>query len=308
MILLCGIPSEPSMRLVREQLDRLQAPYVLFNQRQFADVDIEFEMIDGQMEGNIRLGESGYSLGQFEGVFTRMMDDQGLPEIRNEPAGSPHRIHCRSVHETLARWYEIAPVPVVNRAVPQTSNGSKPYQAQLIRKAGFLIPETLITNDPNLVMEFYSEQKRIIYKSISAVRSIVQEFEPQDLARLEQIRWCPTQFQAFIPGTNLRVHVMGDKVFPTAISSDATDYRYASRQTGENAELREVELSDEVAERCIALSKSLELPLAGVDLKVTPDDEVYCFEVNPSPAFSYYESSTGQPISEAIARYLIQRL
>lgn len=306
MILLCGIPSEPSMRLVVEQLDRFEAPYVMFNQRQFADVDIEFEMTDGQIIGSFRLGGGEYSLSEFGGVFARLMDDQSLPETKDEPPDSPHRSRCRAVHETLARWCEIAPGLVVNRAAPQGSNGSKPYQAQLIRKAGFLIPETLITNDPSLVKEFYSEHKRIIYKSISAVRSIVQEFEVQDLARLEQIRWCPTQFQAFIVGTNLRVHVMGDKVFPTAINSDAVDYRYASRQIGEHAELREVELSDEVAEKCIALSKILELPLAGIDLKVTPDDEVYCFEVNPSPAFSYYESSTGQSISEAIAKYLMQ--
>jgi hypothetical protein len=34
---------------------------------------------------------------------------------------------------------------------------------------------------------------------------------------------------------------------------------------------------------------------------------VICFEVNPSPGFSYYEGHTGQPISAAIARYLAQR-
>jgi glutathione synthase/RimK-type ligase-like ATP-grasp enzyme len=195
---------------------------------------------------------------------------------------------------------------VVNRAAPQASNGSKPYQAQLIQRAGFLVPETLITNDPSLVLEFYREHKRIIYKSISAVRSIVQEFSAQEISRLEHIRWCPTQCQAFIPGTNLRVHVVGESVFPTAINTDATDYRYAAKQTGEHAELREVELSNEVAEKYITLARILGLPLAGIDLKVTPDDEVYCFEVNPSPAFSYYQSSTGQPISEAIARYLMQ--
>jgi hypothetical protein len=33
-------------------------------------------------------------------------------------------------------------------------------------------------------------------------------------------------------------------------------------------------------------------------------DAVYCFEVNPSPAFSHYESQTGQPISRAVADYL----
>ena len=43
---------------------------------------------------------------------------------------------------------------------------------------------------------------------------------------------------------------------------------------------------------------------AGIDLKITPENHVYCFEVNPSPAFSYYESQTGQAISTAVADYL----
>jgi glutathione synthase/RimK-type ligase-like ATP-grasp enzyme len=48
------------------------------------------------------------------------------------------------------------------------------------------------------------------------------------------------------------------------------------------------------------------LGFAGIDLKITPDDEIYCFEVNPSPAFSYYESNTGQRISEGVAAALTQ--
>jgi hypothetical protein len=306
VILLCGIGSEPSVRMVQEQLEKLGAEYVIFNQRRFSGAHVEFEIRWGQVEGTLELEGNSYSLAHFQGVFARLMDDQSLPEVRNEPAESPVRLRCRSVHDALARWCEIAPCRVVNRAAPQGSNASKPYQAQLIRQAGFLIPETLITNEPQRVLEFYAKHKRIIYKSISAVRSIVQEFKEQDIVRLELIRWCPTQFQEFIEGTNLRVHVMGERVFATAIDSEATDYRYASRQVGDHAELREVDLSDELAAKCVHLAKVLGLPLAGIDLKITPDDQVYCFEVNPSPAFSYYEGNTGQPISEAIALYLIQ--
>jgi hypothetical protein len=29
-----------------------------------------------------------------------------------------------------------------------------------------------------------------------------------------------------------------------------------------------------------------------------------CFEVNPSPAYSYYQELTGAPISDALVRYL----
>jgi glutathione synthase/RimK-type ligase-like ATP-grasp enzyme len=65
-----------------------------------------------------------------------------------------------------------------------------------------------------------------------------------------------------------------------------------------------VELSDDLAEMCVKLSAGLGLALAGIDLKITKDNRVYCFEVNPSPAFSYYEANTGQPIALAVAGYL----
>ena len=112
------------------------------------------------------------------------------------------------------------------------SNSSKPYQAQLIREYGFEVPPTLITNEPEQVLAFRAEHRRIVYKSISGVRSIVQTFDDDDLGRLRAIRWCPTQFQAFVEGVDVRVHVVGDEVFATECASDATDYRYAKRQVG----------------------------------------------------------------------------
>lgn len=39
----------------------------------------------------------------------------------------------------------------------------------------FEVPDTLITNDPDLVREFWSRHKRVIYMSISSVHSIVKE-------------------------------------------------------------------------------------------------------------------------------------
>jgi glutathione synthase/RimK-type ligase-like ATP-grasp enzyme len=186
------------------------------------------------------------------------------------------------------------------------SNSSKPYQAQLIREHGFLVPETLITNVPESVREFHERHGRIIYKSISAARSIVQTYEEHDAERLDNIRWCPTQFQDCVDGTNVRVHTVGERVYATAITTDATDYRYAQRQSGEAALLREVELCDDLAAKCLRLAHALDLPFAGIDLKITPENEVYCFEVNPSPAFSYYEGNTGQPISAGLAACLME--
>jgi glutathione synthase/RimK-type ligase-like ATP-grasp enzyme len=290
--------------LVREALDGLGAPYLLLNQRQFSITGMMLEISNGQIVGRLQVNGDSYPLEEFTAIFTRLMDYRFLPELKDQPESSPQRQLCRNLLDTLNRWAEVAPARVVNRAAPMSSNFSKPFQAQLIRRFGFEVPETLITNDPELVKAFRARHQRIIYKSISGVRSIVQTFNDADMDRLESIRWCPTQFQAFVDGTNVRVHTVGQKVFATAISTDATDYRYAHRQGGNRAELRAVELSDDLAEMCVKLSEGLGLAFAGIDLKVTQDNRVYCFEVNPSPAFSYYESNTGQPIARAVAAYL----
>ena len=55
--------------------------------------------------------------------------------------------------------------------------------------------------------------------------------------------------------------------------------------------------------------KRLDEIAVGMDprgLAVTPDGRWFCFEVNPSPAFSYYQKAIGQPIAAAVARLLME--
>jgi glutathione synthase/RimK-type ligase-like ATP-grasp enzyme len=304
MILLAGIPSETPLEMVQDRLNRLSIPSILFHQRQFADVHLEFEIAGNGVTGWLRLPGCSYRLEDIRGVYLRLMDDRLLPELEGEPDNSPKRRQCRDLHDALLRWCEVAPGRVVNRIAPMGSNSSKPYQAQLIRGEGLRVPETLITTDPEAVLEFRRQHGPLIYKSISGVRSIVRTLEVADLDRLEHIRWCPTQFQRRVEGTDVRVHVVGDRVFATEIESQATDYRYSTLQTGRGAELKAVELWPELAEQCVRLAEAMGMAFVGIDLRITPEGEVYCFEVNPCPAYSYYEGHTDQPIAEAVARYL----
>jgi glutathione synthase/RimK-type ligase-like ATP-grasp enzyme len=303
MILLCGIPSETPLAMVAKELDALGIPYRTFNQRKAGQCRFEWEVKSGAVDGTFQLPGESLRLSEVKGVYLRLMDDRLLPELKDEPEASPQRRHARGLHDALFRWCEVARARVVNRSEPQGSNSSKPYQAQLIARYGFLVPETLITNDPEQARVFHARHGKVIYKSISGIRSIVKILDEVDLARLDQIRWCPVQFQAFVPGTNIRVHTIGGQAFATAIESDVTDYRYAKSQ-GSSAELRAVELPARVTERCLLLAAGLDLAFAGIDLKITPEGDVYCFEVNPCPAYSYYEANTGQPIARAVAFYL----
>jgi glutathione synthase/RimK-type ligase-like ATP-grasp enzyme len=304
MILVCGIPTEGPVEMLVEALRRMRVHYFVFNQRRVLETEVRFFLRDGFADGWLDCGNEQYRLADFRGVFVRFMDDRLLPELVNEPEDSPRRAYSRKVHDALNAWIEVTGARVANRPSAMASNNSKPYQAQIIQRHGLRTPETLITNDPAAVLAFREKHGRVIYKSISGARSIVKTLDDADRPRLEKIRWCPTQFQQFIDGENVRVHVAGSQVFATRIESDAIDYRYARQQVGEAAELEACDLPEDLKVRCIAVSQALDLPLAGIDLKIATDGNVYCFEVNPCPGFSYYQASTGQPIATGIAEYL----
>ena len=303
MILLAGIASEPPVRMVASALDDLGQPYVIWNQRHVAQSRMDFEIRDGLVQGVMTVQGVEISLTDFTGIYVRIMDDGMLPELKALPYSSPERQYSRAQHEALTVWMDITPARVANRPSANGSNGSKPWQARLIEAAGLRTPDTLITNDPQAVRDFRNRHGELIYKSASGFRSVVTQLEANDENRLDSIRWCPVQFQRRVPGRDVRVHVVGNEVFATRIISNATDYRYAGRD-GMETELEAFELPEALAETCRKLSCALDLPFAGIDLRIQEDGEVWCFEVNPCPGFSYYESHTGQPIAVAVAHYL----
>ena len=304
MILLCGIRSEPPLALVAAELDRLGVETRWFDQRRALETSLGLEVAGGGVTGELADPDGRLPLDEVRAVYVRVMDDRLLPEVEHLPPDAPERAHVRALHDKLAAWIEIAPALVVNRALAQASNAAKPYQLQLIAAAGFAVPDTLITSDPEAVIEFRARHGRLVYKSMSGIRSIVDVLTDLDVARLDRIRWCPVQFQAWVDGIDLRVHTVGEEVFATRVTNWATDYRYPGASGAPNPVVEPYPIDADLGERCVRLAASLGLELSGIDLRITPDGEAVCFEVNPSPAFSYYEQAAGVPIAAALARRL----
>lgn len=306
MILLAGIPTEPPLELAIASAEAANIKYVVLNQRAFRHDDIELRLVGGHCEGILTVGMQSFPLDAFTGIYTRMTDPQSLPELQTHPrrlldVAAPQRANIWN--ETFNAWLELAPQRVANRNSATLSNFSKPYQAQKIRAAGFQVPETLVTNDPEEVRNFQKQHRRIIYKSTSSIRSIVRVLDDEAMKNLDRITFLPTQFQACIYGDDVRVHVVDQHIFAARIKSEAIDYRYAGRD-GLDVDMTIHELPEEIAQRCIDLSRALNLPFCGIDFKRTSGGNYICFEVNPSPAYSYYQEQTGIPISDALVSYL----
>ena len=304
MIVLCGIPSEPPMRMVRDAADRLGLEVHHLNQRESAITALAIDATGGRPAFRQHGPGGTRDLATASGMLVRLTDWRVLPEYRRAgDAATRDRLRIEAWHGLLGDWLETAPLLVMNRTKPSNSNMSKPYQARLIAGAGFRVPETIVTNQVAVVRAFKRRHRRVIFKSISAHRSIVTELTSEAERHLERIRLLPTQFQELIEGDDVRVHVVARKLFATRIRSETIDYRYAGGAGG-GPRYEPMALPDRIAERCLDLSRRLDLPLCGIDLKLMADGGYACFEVNPAPAFSSFEERSGQPIAEAIARAL----
>lgn len=320
-VLLWGVPSEPPMAMVARRLAALGADVLAVRPGgigQQVDVTIGARRSGPgpagdprpTLAGTVRAGGRTVEVADITGAYLRPVEPELVPELKGQAENAPELEHARRVQEVLTGFTEAAPgingCRIANRLSAMASNGSKPYQAQVIARYGFSCPDTLISTDPQEVLDFAARHRQVVYKSCSGVRSIVTAFDPMaDRERLQRLRWCPVQFQERVDGPDVRVHVVGDDTFAAIADSTAVDYRYARAQVGEDARLRAYQLDDDIAARCVALAAALDLPFAGIDLKLAADQRVICFEVNPSPGFSWYESATGLPISSAVARWLL---
>jgi glutathione synthase/RimK-type ligase-like ATP-grasp enzyme len=298
VILIYGRLDDPPLARTVEALQEAGAAYVLLEQMALGREDLRIDVGRHGVDGVLVAAGQAVALESISSVYARPL---ALPS-RAFSAAEVRR--AQWLHEQLFEWLDIATALVVNRPRAMNANASKPLQAQLIGAAGFVVPETLVTSDRAEAQAFRREHGRVVFKSASGVRSIVRELDEQALPRLSLLSALPVQFQAYVPGVDMRVHVVGRRTFASAIQSPAIDYRYAMRD-GAEASLTPTDLPDSVAARCVALARQMELPLAGIDLRRRPDGVYVCFEVNPMPAYTYFETQTSLPIAQALAELLI---
>jgi glutathione synthase/RimK-type ligase-like ATP-grasp enzyme len=305
MVLLYGIPGDGPFELVADALEELETPFLILNQRRFEELDFIIHLSENGLEGEITIGPHSFPLDSFTGIYNRGVDFSMLPEAKlllQQP--TPYNQYAQ-LFDLLNQWIEIADCRVVNKGSAMSSNSAKPYQLTLIEPY-FCLPETLITNFAPALQDFQKVHSDIIFKSVSSVRSVVKTISEGENISYQSIAYCPTLFQKKLTGCNYRVHVVGANVYATMVESETVDYRYSNLE-GKETILSPVELQKDIKEKCIALANALNLPFAGIDLFESGDGKWYCFEVNPSPGFSYFENKTGQPIAKAIATYLAGR-
>ena len=299
---LWGLESDEPLARVHEALTDRGADVLLLDQRRVTETVFR---LDDELNLKGHVGYKGHllPLQEITAWYVRPYDTRRVPAIASLGPRSAQWQHALVLEDALLGWLEITPGRIVNRPSTMLANSCKPYQLQLIGQAGFEVPATLVTTEQAAVTGFCEQHGEVIYKSVSGVRSRVTKLTAGDVARLDDIRHCPTQFQAYIPGTDYRVHVVGEHLFACEILSAAIDYRHGADDQAPT--IRAVRLPRLIEERALAMTRDMGLEVAGIDMRRTAQDQWYCFEVNPSPGFTFYEQFSGQGIAGAIAELLM---
>src|SRR4029434_7684444 len=132
--------------------------------------------------------------------------------------------------------------------------------------------------------------RRIPLETISA---IYLRPEPQPDARPAPASACLLAIAAFLDAVVVNRPAVGRSNLTQQLQLRASGapHRRASRPVSDRT-IVATDIDGVLGERLVALTRHMGLLVAGIDLRVTADDEWFCFEGNPSPGLTFYQDAT----------------
>lgn len=206
-----------------------------------------------------------------------------------------------------ANWF--SPVYAIREAE------NKVHQLIKAQELGFEIPKTLLTTEYEKALDFFnSTSSNCIIKPIKSglinepdndkvvFTSKISEFPKAE----SSIQSCPSFFQEHIEKTvDLRVTVVGNKIFATEILSQENENTKVDWRRGENVLIhRKVTLPKDIRDKCILLVSDLNLKFGAVDFIIDKKGNYIFLEINPNGQWAWIENQTNYPISKEIVKIL----
>lgn len=195
---------------------------------------------------------------------------------------------------------------------------NKIYQQVLAKEIGFDTPYSLITNDPQSFNNFIDRHnKDCIIKPIKS-GLIDDESNPRiiftskvklkDKEQLARVSACPVYIQNKVSKiSDLRVTVVGENVFAARILSQENPDSMIDWRKGKSELLiyEKCHLPNHVVEKCVNLTRCLNLTFSAIDLIETQNGNFIFLEINPNGQWAWIENRLGYNISGTISNFLV---
>lgn len=307
MILLATNKRDITTDFVVLELQRRAIPFVRLNTEDVAAGRIAFRpAVD---EWSLMMGDAEVDLTSVTGAYYRRPAPPEIIDDPDDPTIKPYRAAewsavLRSVwNELEGRWLN-SPFAILRAE-------DKPRQLKLAAALGFRVPDTIVTNDPAQAIS-QSRSNACIVKPLK--HALLEDGQlgrvifthrtaPLTDADREAVSMAPFIMQHEITKAfDVRVIVVGERLFATAIHSQGSVDTEVDWRRGSDPKLphETIELDNESAARCLAITRKLGLRFGAVDLVMDTDGRLWFLEINPNGQWAWIENRTGAHIAAAI--------
>jgi glutathione synthase/RimK-type ligase-like ATP-grasp enzyme len=198
---------------------------------------------------------------------------------------------------------------VINPIGADMAAGHKLLQLQYAARAGLRIPKTIATNSPDNAKLFYEAiGSGTVFKPFTGTAwqfTGTQRMAQDSIRHLECVAYSPVIFQEEIEKMgDVRANVIDGEVFSIIIQSERSDAPLDWRMD-QDRHYSPHKLPCDVESALIDVISKLGLRFGACDLALTKRGEYVFFEINPGGQWLFAEIMTGQELSWAFARALL---
>ncbi|MEK3820321.1 ATP-grasp domain-containing protein [Cytobacillus sp. FSL W8-0315] len=289
------------------ELERRRLKYLRLNRDEFRNYEIIFNLNDLTLQ--VKIENKIYSLSEdtLKAIYYRapiFLRDIYQPDIDVEE--QLYRSQWTAFIRNLTIFEK---VKWVNNPISTFKAENKLLQLKYAARTGFEIPRTLVTNSNNLninplenyiVKTIDTALLRTENKEAFIYSSVVKGSEVLD----SYISTSPLVLQDYIhPKVDVRVTVIGDKVYPVKIEKDGEGIDGDWRLEKYNISYIPFNLPQKIEQYCVEVVKALDLAFGGIDL-IESEGKYYFIEVNPTGEWAWLVDNADLKIYKGICDYL----
>lgn len=292
--LMIGYSSDPTLRHLREQTRIQGGDFEICDLLAIRDADwVRVEQLPEDLV--LQIDSRSIRFSEFSSFYNRCeYADYGEP-MRNAAISR--------VSTSILAYLEFADALVINRLSASAMNSNKFLHAAELRRCGFKTPEHMIIGSASSAKALLDPGGDWVNKGCGGTKTSAAALDSARWERLNQLQACPSLFQRRIIGPDVRIHVVGNEIFPEMIISKNIDYRYP--QKGTPNVYQDCDVPTDIRRRCFAYCKMRGLMFAGFDFKVDEQSGCwYVLEANPRPGYESYDRRQDNRISKALLSLL----
>lgn len=294
----------------------LDVPFTIIDPQALLEgMELSFEM----EEDTLVVTYDGVRLDAVSGVWYRKPRDVMEKDLHVDPRLKTYSQSALQNHTIMVLSAFRDAVWASNYFAIRQAN-SKAWQIEAAKRIGMQTPRTLMTSDAARAKAFIEAEGSCIVKAQSAYSPTFQgtresffttKISTQNMPDLSNLHLAPSIFQQGIDTEfDVRVTVVGDKVFPAIIRANGFDDDSAIRdwRLGHyEGELRIEPYENfpaDVARMCVEHNKALGLKYGAIDFVMDKHNQLWFLENNPNGQWGFVERQTDLPIGKALAQLL----